>query len=199
MHYSRSVDCSVEEADTDPEIWSLSTTERRTLRDHWLAGRATAVELCASMGSFYQDAPHTIGIGRWLTQAEPYLKLLHKLCCESGVCIDAPRGLSSHWRAVLQVRAHGMPFASMRRSLEWSLQRRIGDGVLQTYLRRTDTADFDEAWEQHARRFFVPKAYDAIPIARKVGDTHVAPLTRWISLSSWSFCQCGRSAPAICL
>ena len=117
-----------------------------------------------------------------MTSSEHYR---HATRCSIAGSIHDIRDLCPHWRIIEDQRSQGSPFAIMRHRLEWKLNRKLDDGLLQQFLRRTDTANYGTAWETQAHNFFVPKAYGTIPEPWVVGKHEVAPLTRWNSLCSW--------------
>ena len=162
----------------------------------WLERPGKAAELCGRLGGPYRDVEVVLATRRWLDEAGTYLKAIQSCRSAMGPAADSVRGLSRHWRDIQEVRRSGASFATMRQMIAWKSGCDVAAGALRQYLRATDDTAIVAEWEEQRQRFFAPSAYGPLPTAGRLGNADVDPLTRWISLSSWTFCTCGRMRPS---
>ena len=139
---------------------------------------------------------HSVGIimaaHRWLQEVEQDLKTTHACRCATHTGGASLRDLADLWAMTRKTRSEEMAFAKMRHMLEWHIGRQITKELLRQHLCATDDVPIEADWQVQRERFFAPAAYGPIPRADREGNTEVKLLTRWISLCSWTFCDCGR-------
>ena len=132
---------------------------------------------------------------QWLSGAAVYLQAVRSSVIDVGPKVSTLRELSMHWCQINSARECGST-ESIRHRLEWALGGSVPALLLRQYLRNTADKQYAAAWEEQQQRFFTPRVYGNLPLASRPGTRDVDPLTRWISLSSWTFCKRGRIRPS---